>query len=145
MIGLAGRMLPNLEADAAVIAQSARLRGVDLDSGGRLARTRRAAPLVLPLTATALERGVDSAEALVARGFGRPGVTRLPEDPLGRGEKVGVACGLILLGLGALTLMGVAGDVAFFPRVEGVGDPATLVAAGAITLILIASERALGR
>lgn len=145
MIGLAGRMLPALETDAATITQSARLRGVDLDHGGRLARARRAAPLVLPLTATALERGIDSAEALVARGFGAPGATRLPEAPLTPGEKVAGACGLALLALGALTIGGVTGSFTVFPRIGGLGDPAALGAAAALALALTIPARVLSR
>lgn len=145
MIGLAGRMLPALESDAAVVAQSARLRGVDLGGGGRLARARRAAPLVLPLTATALERGVDSAEALVARGFGGPGATRLPEDPLLRGERIAVGCGALLVGLGMLTISGVAGDFTFFPEPASGVDRTTLTVALLIATSLILAARSLSR
>lgn len=144
MIGLAGRMVPALEGDAAIVARSARLRGVDLDSGGRLRRARAAAPLVLPLAATALERGVDSSEALVARGFGAPGGTRLPEEPLSRGEWSATACGALLIGLGVATVSG-GGTYSYFPEPDGIVAAPAFAIAGLTALMLIMAAAALRR
>ena len=65
---LAARLMPTLERDARALAEAARLRGVDLSGGRWPGRLRRAAPLALPLLATSLERGLDVAEAMTARG-----------------------------------------------------------------------------
>ena len=145
MVALAGRMLPALEADAALVARSARLRGVDLDRGGRLTRARRAAPLVLPLAATALERGVDRAEALVARGYGGPGATRLPEPPLTAGERAALGCGLLLMVLGAVIAVGSIGDFRFFPSPASPGGAPALVASAALMAALVLPALALRR
>ncbi len=144
MIGLAGRMMPALESDAAIVARSARLRGVDLDSGGRFRRARAAAPLVLPLAATALERGVDSSEALVARGFGAPGSTRLPEEPLSPGERGAMASGVVLIGLG-VAIVGGGGVYSYFPEPDGLGTTSALAIAALTALALIIAAVALQR
>jgi len=71
-VALATRLLPTLERDAAGLVVALRGRGVEV----RGARGR--ARLLAPLLAGSLERGLGLAEAMEARGFGRPGRTRLP-------------------------------------------------------------------
>ena len=70
--GLATRLVPTLERDAAGFVESLRGRGVELR--GIRARAR----LLSPLLAGSLERGLNLAEAMEARGFGRPHRTRAP-------------------------------------------------------------------
>lgn len=145
MIGLAGRMLPTLERDAHTVAQSARLRGVDLDSGSPLVRARSVAPLILPVAASALERGVDSAEALVARGFGSGPPTRLPEPALNVGEWIVGGCGALLLTMAIPVSLGLVGDFGFFPGPDGSADTASLGAAALIGIALMIPAGALRR
>ncbi len=71
-VALATRLLPTLERDAAGYVEA--LRGRGLEVRGLRGRAR----LVSPLMAGSLERGLNLAEAMEARGFGRPGRTRLP-------------------------------------------------------------------
>jgi energy-coupling factor transport system permease protein len=71
-VGLATRLVPTLERDAAGLVESLRGRGVEVNG------IRGRARLLSPLVAGSLERSLNLAEAMEARGFGRPGRTRAP-------------------------------------------------------------------
>ncbi|MHB8641651.1 MAG: energy-coupling factor transporter transmembrane component T family protein [Gaiellaceae bacterium] len=71
-VALATRLVPTLERDAVGLVEALRGRGVVLE--GARARAR----LLSPLLAGSLERGLNLAEAMEARGYGRPGRTRVP-------------------------------------------------------------------
>ena len=70
---LATRMMPTLERDAAGFVESLRGRGVEPNG------VRGQAALLSPLLASSLERGLNLAEAMEARGYGRPGRTSQPQ------------------------------------------------------------------
>jgi energy-coupling factor transport system permease protein len=72
-VALATRLVPALERDAAGLVEALRGRGVEPEG------LRGRARLVSPLLAGSLERSINLAEAMEARGFGRPGSTRLPQ------------------------------------------------------------------
>jgi energy-coupling factor transport system permease protein len=74
-LALATRLVPSLERDAAGLAESVRGRGVELHGARGYAR------LLSPLVAGSLERASHLAEAMEARGFGRPGATQAPRPP----------------------------------------------------------------
>jgi energy-coupling factor transporter transmembrane protein EcfT len=129
---LAARLLPTLERDARAIAETARLRGLDLTVGPRRERARRAAPLVLPLVGSSLERGLDAAEAMAARGYGAGPRTRPVEPPWTGAERATAALGLSLCGLAAVCILTGAVDYAFYPTLADPWSAAPLaVAAGA--------------
>jgi energy-coupling factor transport system permease protein len=138
---LSARLLPTLERDAAGIAESARLRGLALGAGGRLARARHAAPLVLPLLGASLERGLDVAEAMAARGYGRGVATRLPEPATTSRERVLLGLGLLLLALGLAALLTPLGDFALYPRLGAPAEPAELAVGALAALALTAAAR----
>jgi energy-coupling factor transport system permease protein len=71
-VALATRLVPTLERDAAGLVVALRGRGVEVRG------LRAHACLLSPLLAGSLERGLNLAEAMEARGFGRPGRTRVP-------------------------------------------------------------------
>jgi energy-coupling factor transport system permease protein len=97
-VALATRLVPALERDAAGLVETLRGRGVE--PGGVHGRAR----LVSPLLAGSLERSLRLAEAMEARGFGRPGATRLPQPPWrGRDRAALVAAGA-LVAVGVLWL-----------------------------------------
>jgi energy-coupling factor transport system permease protein len=133
---LAARLMPTLERDARAIAETARLRGVALADGAWSARARRAAPLALPLLASGLERGLDVAEAMTARGYGSGPRSRLAERGLGRRERVVLAIGLALAALAVATLVLGLAAYSYYPTL---GDPLApapcLVAAGALAAL----------
>jgi energy-coupling factor transport system permease protein len=72
---LATRLVPTLERDAAGFVEALRGRGVEV------AGLRGRAALLSPLLASSLERGLNLAEAMEARGYGRPGRTSVPGPP----------------------------------------------------------------
>lgn len=127
---LAARLVPTLERDARAIAETARCRGVDLSGGAWPARLRRAAPLALPLLGSSLERGLDVAEAMAARGYGAEERTRLPERPWSPAERTVAALALALGGAGAAVIAGAA-DYDYYPVLA---DPLAPGAAAAATL-----------
>jgi energy-coupling factor transport system permease protein len=93
-VALATRLVPALERDAVGLVESLRGRGVEVE--GARARAR----LLSPLLAGSLERGLNLAEAMEARGFGRPGRTRAPSPEWTRRDKILLAAAL-LIALGA--------------------------------------------
>jgi energy-coupling factor transport system permease protein len=92
---LATRLVPTLERDAAGLIEAMRGRGV------AVAGVRGRARLVSALVAGALERSLNLAEAIEARGFGRPGRTRVPGSAWHRRDRLAVAAG------GALVVAGI--------------------------------------
>ncbi len=84
---LATRLVPTLERDAAGLVEVMRGRGVAVT--GLRGRTR----LLSALIAGALERALNLAEAIEARGFGRPGRTRAPSRPWSGWDRAAVVLG----------------------------------------------------
>ena len=70
-VGLATRLVPLLERDARDLRLALRGRGVELSAMRQLS----------PLLAGSLERGLNLAEAMEARGYGRSDRTRAPRSP----------------------------------------------------------------
>jgi len=97
-VALATRLVPTLERDAAGFAEALRGRGVAL--GG----IRGHARLLSPLVAGSLERATNLAEAMEARGFGRPERTRAPREPWSRLDKGVLVGSAALVALAALWL-----------------------------------------
>jgi energy-coupling factor transport system permease protein len=96
-VALATRLVPTLERDAVGLVEALRGRGVEVE--GMRARAR----LLSPLLAGSLERGLNLAEAMEARGFGRPGRTRVPTPPWTLADKLALGAALPIA-VGALWL-----------------------------------------
>jgi energy-coupling factor transport system permease protein len=97
-VALGTRLVPTLERDAAGLVEALRGRGVEPTGvGGR-------ALLVSPLVAGSLERASSLAEAMEARGFGRPGRTRIPSPPWSALDRAAVAFAAVLVVAGVLWL-----------------------------------------
>lgn len=97
-VGLATRLVPTLERDAAGLVEALRGRGVEVTG------IRGRARLLSPLVAGSLERGLNLAEAMEARGFGRPGRTRMRPPPWGALDRIALLGAPALVALGALWL-----------------------------------------
>ena len=97
-IALATRLVPTLERDAAGLVEALRGRGVEV------AGVRGRARLVSPLLAGSLERALNLAEAMEARGYGRPGATRSPKPGWGGRERLALVLGALAVVVGALWL-----------------------------------------
>jgi len=93
-VALATRLVPTLERDAAGLREALRGRGVEL--GG--------ARLLSPLLAGSLERGLNLAEAMEARGYGRAGRTRAPSPPWSALDRAALAAAPVVVVMGALWL-----------------------------------------
>jgi energy-coupling factor transport system permease protein len=97
-VALATRLVPSLERDAAGLAESVRGRGVQLEGA------RGYATLLSPLVAGSLERATNLAEAMEARGFGRPGATKAPRPPWSGRDRLAIVAAILLVAMAALWL-----------------------------------------
>ncbi len=95
---LATRLMPTLERDAFGLVEALRGRGIEV------AGVRRRAALLSPLLAGSLERGLNLAEAMEARGYGRPGRTSIPTPRWRPVDVVGVVSAIAIVVAGALWL-----------------------------------------
>jgi energy-coupling factor transport system permease protein len=95
---LATRLLPTLERDAVGFLESLRARGVDVTG------VRGHAALLSPLLASSLERGLNLAEAMEARGYGRAGRSSLPAQPWRARDVAAVALAVAVVAAGVLWL-----------------------------------------
>ena len=95
-VALATRLIPTLERDAVRYAEAVRGRGLELRG------TRAHARLLSPLVAGSLERALTLAEAMEARGYGRPGGTRAPRPRWSAADR---AAAIAAAGLAASTLL----------------------------------------
>jgi len=98
LVALATRLLPTLERDAVGMLEALRGRGVAVSGA------RGRATLVSPLLAGSLERGLSLAEAMEARGYGRPGGTRLPKPRSTALDGAALAAAVAVVVVGALWL-----------------------------------------
>jgi energy-coupling factor transport system permease protein len=97
-VALATRLLPTLERDAAGFVEALRGRGVAVKG------LRGHARLLSPLVAGSLERSLNLAESMEARGFGRPGRTRAPSPPWSSRDHVALAGAALAVLTGVLWL-----------------------------------------
>jgi len=95
---LATRLLPTLERDATGFVESLRGRGIAVTG------VRGHAALLSPLLASSLERGLNLAEAMEARGYGRVGRTSVPRPLWRTRDTAAVALAMSIVIVGALWL-----------------------------------------
>ena len=128
VISLATRLFPVLTRDGERIAEAQRSRGVELDAGGRRQRAAARLPLLAALTTQSLERAMDVAASMEARGYGRPGRTNWNKRRLVEpGDRFVVA---LALAAGVLLAAGLAFRFfayAYYPLLDdpwpGLADP----------------------
>jgi energy-coupling factor transport system permease protein len=97
-IALATRLVPTLERDAAGLVEALRGRGVEVTG------VRGRGRMLVPLLAGSLERSLNLAEAMEARGYGRPGATRALHASWGLAERAAVAGSVLIVVIGAVWL-----------------------------------------
>jgi energy-coupling factor transporter transmembrane protein EcfT len=97
-VALATRLVPSLERDAVGLSYAVRGRGVTVSGA------RGHAKLLSPLVAGSLERAVNLAEAMEARGFGRQARSHAPSPSWTSLDRVALAGGALLVVAGALWL-----------------------------------------
>ena len=112
--------LPGALADAARIADAQRARGVELDRGRRRDRVAARLPLLAALLTQSLERAMDVAASMEARGYGRRGRASLGAAAALAGRRRGRHRGRAPVAAAALVGGLVAGAFrfAFFPLLD---------------------------
>jgi energy-coupling factor transport system permease protein len=93
-VALATRLVPVLERDARELRVALRGRRVELGP----------VRLLSPLLAGSLERGLNLAEAMEARGYSRAGGTRAPRPPWDARDRLALAAVPVIVAVGALWL-----------------------------------------
>lgn len=97
VVALATRLVPTLERDVRGLVEALRGRGVEVEG------VRGRARLVSPLVSGSLERALNLAEAMEARGYGRAGSTRAPSPRWRSLDRLALAAAVAVV-LGALWL-----------------------------------------
>jgi energy-coupling factor transport system permease protein len=97
-VALATRLVPTLERDAAGYVEALRGRGLIVEG------VRGRARLISPLVAGSLERSLNLAESMEARGFGRPGRTRAPSPPWTALDRLAIVAAVAVVVMGAMWL-----------------------------------------
>ena len=92
------RLMPTLERDAAGFLEALRGRGIEMNG------VRGRAVLLSPLLASALERGLNLAEAMEARGYGRTGRTSIPRPRWRARDSAVIGLAVAIVTAGALWL-----------------------------------------
>ena len=93
-VALATRLVPTLERDAAGYVEALRGRGLVVEG------VRGRARLISPLVAGSLERSLNLAESMEARGFGRPGRTRAPSPPWSTLDRLAIVAAVAVVVIG---------------------------------------------
>jgi energy-coupling factor transport system permease protein len=106
-LSIATRMYPTIAADSSNIEDAMRARGVEFDLGSLIQKARARAPVMMPLLLNSLDRSMDIAEAMEARGFGAGKRTHFFDPPIKLRHKIMGACfvfaaafGLVMFVLG---------------------------------------------
>jgi energy-coupling factor transporter transmembrane protein EcfT len=97
-VALATRLVPTLERDAVGLVEALRGRGLGVEG------VRGRARLLSPLVGGSLERGLNLAEAMEARGYGRAGRTRAPRPRSSALDRSALPAAVALVLAGALWL-----------------------------------------
>lgn len=72
-LSLAFRLVPTFAETAQTITQSQMARGLELDKGGFILKTKKYIPLIIPILAYAIRKTDLLAQALESKGFGTKG------------------------------------------------------------------------
>lgn len=141
VLSLAWRLLPVLSQDASRVSDAQRARGIELDAGPRRRRIARRAPLLAALLFRSLERALDVAASMEARGFGARHRSRWShERPWRVADSVVVLSALIAVAALVGGLVAGSYDYTFYPLLDHplgrrtLGWPAVLMAALSLPL-----------
>ncbi|HOB39321.1 MAG TPA: energy-coupling factor transporter transmembrane component T [Methanomassiliicoccaceae archaeon] len=125
-VSIATRMYPTIAADSAAISDAMKARGVEFDDGSFVRRARARAPVMMPLLMNSMERSMNIAEAMEARGFGAGKRSRYKDPALRTADRLMMISFLLAIPFGvAMFIMGY-GNVNYLA-----GEPLVITAAGA--------------
>ena len=118
---LSTRFVPTLIDDIERISDAQRARGLELDRGNLAQRVRNRISIVIPLLSNSLDRTVQVAEAMEARGFGSAqGRTSYRELVLSRFDVVTLVPAIAALALGIFMRLDGMGKYRFYPTLDGI-------------------------
>jgi energy-coupling factor transport system permease protein len=136
-VSLSTRFYPAVVRDASTIVDAQRSRGLDLDTGGRMARIRRRMPVVMPLFHSSLERAVGTAEAMEARGFGSASRTRWVRRSWSGADALALVSAATVAGLAIVLALWGDGAPAYYPTIQLEAGPPTLVMQMALLTVMV--------
>jgi len=87
VLSIATRMYPTIAADSGNIEDAMKARGVEFDKGNFIAKAKARAPVMMPLLLNSMDRSMEVAEAMEARGFGARRRTSYYDPVISRREK----------------------------------------------------------
>lgn len=134
-LSLATRMYPTIAADSKNIMDSMRARGVEFDEGNIVQKAKSRTPVMNPLLLNSLDRAINLAEAMEARGFGSGKRSNYSQTTIGLKEKMMIVSFLVATAFGIATfIMGWGGaDYLSDPFVQySVWDAVVLLIYGAL-------------
>lgn len=135
---VAARMVPTLRRDAMALVETSRLRGHSPLVGSWVARGRTASTLALPLVGSALERSLDVAEAMAARGYGVGTPTRRPRTGWRVVDALTMGVGVALCLVAGASIAGWLGRYRFYPTMDTLTDRWSLAVAIGTTVVGLA-------
>jgi len=104
-LSIATRMYPTIASDSKNIEDAMKARGVEFDTGNMIQKTKARAPVIMPLLLTSLDRSMEIAEAMEARGFGRGIRTNYHDDRLTLRAKIMIFLFLAAVPFGVVTFI----------------------------------------
>jgi energy-coupling factor transport system permease protein len=126
-ISIATRMYPTIAADSAAISDAMKARGVEFDGGNLVRKAKARAPVMMPLLMNSMERSMDIAEAMEARGFGAGRRTRYKDPVLRAADKLMTLSFLLAIPFGLAMFMMGYGNVDYLA-----GQPLEFTSAGVV-------------
>lgn len=86
-LSIATRMYPTIAADSSSIEDAMKARGVEFDKGNIFQKAKAKAPVMMPLLLNSMDRSMEIAEAMEARGFGAGRRTSYFDTSISRRER----------------------------------------------------------
>lgn len=81
-LSIATRMYPTIASDSGNIEDAMKARGVEFDDGNFVQKAKARAPVMMPLLLNSMDRSMEIAEAMEARGFGAGTRTHYFDSPM---------------------------------------------------------------
>jgi energy-coupling factor transport system permease protein len=81
-LSIATRMYPTIASDFGNIEDAMKARGVEFDDGNFVQKAKARAPVMMPLLLNSMDRSMEIAEAMEARGFGAGTRTHYFDSPM---------------------------------------------------------------
>lgn len=106
-LSIATRMYPTIASDSGNIEDAMKARGVEFDDGNFVQKAKARAPVMMPLLLNSMDRSMEIAEAMEARGFGAGTRTHYFDSPMTARSKVMVVIFLAAIPFGiAMFILG---------------------------------------